>query len=257
MNKIEELIAKYNEGLADPAEIRTLEGLIEKGVIELTRLHELSRLDEQIVKIETPSPSLELDSKFQSMLAAEKKKLNRGMLPSLPDLSILWPRLAFAASLVLVGFVGGYWLQHPSANPEVTQLTNEVSELKEMMMISLLEKESATERLRAVSLTSNMDRVSIKVTDALFQTLNHDSNVNVRLAALEALTGYTAQSEVREGLIRSIAFQDSPLVQLNLAELMVALQERKSVSELQKLLDNDNTPKEVKTKLKKSIEVLI
>jgi HEAT repeat protein len=135
-------------------------------------------------------------------------------------------------------------------------LTAEVSELKEMMLISLLEKESATERLRAVSLTSDMDKVSSKVTNALFQTLNNDSNVNVRLAALEALTGYAGQSEVREGLIRSIALQDSPLVQLTLAELMEALQEKKSVSELQKLLDNTNTAKEVKTKLKKSIEVL-
>jgi len=32
-NRIEELIAKYNEGLADPSEIKLLEKLIEEGAL--------------------------------------------------------------------------------------------------------------------------------------------------------------------------------------------------------------------------------
>jgi hypothetical protein len=39
--------------------------------------------------------------------------------------------------------------------------------------------------------------------------------------------------------------------------LMVAIQEKKSVKELQKLIDNDRTPKEIKSKIKESIDVLI
>ena len=102
-----------------------------------------------------------------------------------------------------------------------------------------------------------MGQVSVKITQALFQTLNHDSNVNVRLAALEALKPFVRQSEIREELVRSISEQDSPLVQVMLAEVMVAIQEKKSVGELQKILDNDRTPTDVKSKIKKSIEVLI
>ncbi len=252
-NKSEELVGKYNEGLADPSEIKLLEKLIETGEVALTRLRELNSLDEQLMQSESPGPSLDLDSRFLSMLTEEKRKLNSGFSFRLPALNILMPRLAFGTLLLVGGFAIGFWLQ----NPEVTQLTKEVSDLKELMMLSLLQKESVTERLRAVSLADDMDKVSVKVTDALFQTLNHDSNVNVRLAALETLSVYTGQSEVREGLVRSISMQDSPLVQLTLAELMVALQEKKSVGELQKLLDSDQTPKEVKSKLKKSIEVLI
>ena len=88
-------------------------------------------------------------------------------------------------------------------------------------------------------------------------TLNNDPNVNVRLAALEALVPFTGQGAVREGLIRSIANQDSPLVQLNLAELMAAIQEKKSVGELQKLVDSEKTPVEVKDKIRQTIAVLI
>ncbi len=256
--KIEELIAKYNEGLADPSEIKTIEHLIEEGRIQLTDLHELNKLDEQLVTIELPSPSIKLDDQFYTMLAAEKKKIQPATLKfSWPQWSVLFPRLAIAASFAIIGFIGGYWLQRPGANREVIALTNEIGALKEMVMFSLLEKESPTERLRAVSLASDMTQVSQDVTRALFRTLNEDENVNVRLAALEALKPYVRSSQVREELVRSIAKQDSPMVQLELATLMATIQEKKSVKELQRIVESDKTPKEVKNKIRESLKVLI
>lgn len=253
----EELIAKYNEGLADPAEIKLIEQLMEAGEIDLTELRELSGLDEQIKKIELPIPSIHLDDQFYAALAKEKQALKTKTSFAMPDWNFLFPRLAVATVLILIGFTSGYFIQSPAENKEVSQLTEEVSELKELMMLSLLEKESATQRLKAVSLTAEMDQVSEKVTDALFTTLNNDENVNVRLAALEALKSYSGNSAVRSGLIASIATQDSPLVQVAMAELMVAIQEKKSVEALKQLLNSDKTPKEVKTKISESIEVLI
>ncbi len=253
----EELIAKYNEGLADPAEIKLIEQLIESGELDLIQLRELAGLDEQIQKIEVPTPSINLDDQFYAALGKEKRVLKSKMSFSMPDWNFLFPRLVFAMLLILIGFSAGYFIQSPSENKEVSQLTEEVSELKEMMMLSMLEKESATQRLKAVSLTSEMEQVSEKVTNALFTTLNNDENVNVRLAALEALTSYSKDSAVRAKLIGSIATQDSPLVQIALAELMVAIQEKKSVNALKQLLQSEKTPKEVKTKISESIEVLI
>ena len=126
-----------------------------------------------------------------------------------------------------------------------------------MMMLSLLEKESATDRLKAVSLSQELEESGEAVTNALIKTLNNDENVNVRLAALEALKPYGNQSEVRQALIRSIASQDSPLVQIALADLMASLQEKSSVPEFDKLLQDNRTPGEVKKRIRKSIEVLI
>jgi hypothetical protein len=126
-----------------------------------------------------------------------------------------------------------------------------------MMMISLLEKESATDRLRAVSLSEEIQGPSKKVTDALFKTLNSDPSVNVRLASLEALQNYAKAPTVREGLVRAIAQQDSPLVQVALADLMVKLQVKSSVNELKKIMEQKTTPAEVKQRIKESINVLI
>ena len=257
-NSIEELIAKYNEGVADPSEIRMLEKLIEEGTVNLTQLHELSKLDEQIVLMEQPAPSMKLDDQFYARLAEEKRKAKKKVFAvSWPVWNVLVPRLAFASLLLIAGFVGGYLLESPSENKQVQALTQEVGSLKEMVMLSLLEKESATDRLRAVSLTSDMDQASQKVIRALLKTLNEDDNVNVRLAALEELKSYVRDGHVREELVRSISKQDSPMVQVELAELMVTIQEKKSVKELQRILENEKTPKEVKSKIQESIRILI
>jgi hypothetical protein len=256
-SKIEELVAKYNEGLADPAEVQQIETLIESGNVELTQLRSLQLLDDRLARVQPPPPSLRMDDKFYEMLSnAKQKSASRSFFEMAFDWSWLAPRLALGTMILAVGFVSGYLFQRQD-NPDVSELVGEVQQLKEMTMLSLLEKESATDRLRAVSLTNDMDQVSQKVTTALFETLNNDPSVNVRLAALEALTPYSKQGAVREGLLRSIGKQDSPLVQVALAELMVALQEKKSVNELQKIIDSDKTPADVKLRIKESMKVLI
>lgn len=255
--RIEELIVKYNEGQADPAEIKLIEQLIEEGVIDLSQLHELKSLEEQVLKLEAPIPSTDLDDNFYQMLRTVKAK-NKGFswssFFSWPELA---PKLAFASVALIVGFLSGYILfPSPSSNQEVSELKDQVLEMKEMMMLSLLEKESATERLKAVSLTNEMSSVSDKVTNALLQTLNNDENINVRLEALEALKPFVRDSKIRSELVRSIAQQESPLVLVALAELMVELQEKSSVKELQKIIKSERTPQEIKKRIEEGIKTM-
>jgi uncharacterized protein (UPF0147 family) len=259
VERIQELIAKYNAMTADPAELREIERLIENGIIDISDLVELRMMDEAVERLETPMPSLSLDHKFHAMLQAEKKAARPRSFKwqELFSWDGLMPKLAFDSVMLVIGVFGGMYLRNPLQKEEqIKKLGDEVSDLKEVIMLSMLEKESATERLKAVSLTEDMDQASKTVTTALIQTLNNDENVNVRLAALDALRSYSHQSEVREALIRSIGKQDSPLVQIALAELMAALQAKSSVKELQKIMRDDNTPSDVKKKIQESIEVL-
>jgi HEAT repeats len=255
--RIDELIIKYNEGQADPAEIKLIEQLLEEGKIELYQLRELSMLEEQVIEMKSPVPSSDLDDNFYQMLKtvkAKSKGFSWGSLFSWPELA---PKLAFASVTLVMGFLGGYFFfPSPSSNKQVEILTSEVQEMKEMMMFSMLQQESATERLKAVSLTSEMTTVSAKVTNALLQTLNNDENLNVRLEALEALKPFVRDSRIRAELVRSIGKQDSPLVLIALAELMQELQEKSSVKELQKAMKSDKTPLEVKKRIEESIKTM-
>jgi hypothetical protein len=255
--RIQYLINRVNEQTINDREQKELEQLIEAGIVDFTSFDQLMKVDNQLQKISFPSPSKGLDDGFYQMLASEKR-LQPGFswknFFSWPELA---PKLAFASVALLLGLAIGFFLR-PSLkeDSQIAVLSNEVSDLKEMMMLSLLEKESATDRLKAVNLTQEMNGASSKVTSALIKTLNEDDNVNVRLAALEALKPYVRESRVREELIRSIARQQSPLVQVALADLMAAIQEKSSVNELQKIIQSKRTPAEVKNRIKESIKVL-
>lgn len=124
------------------------------------------------------------------------------------------------------------------------------------MLLSLIENPSATERLRAVSYTKELSGANDKVVGALLSTLNHDENVNVRLATLEALAQLAHEPNVRRGLVQALKYQDSPLVQSALADVMVQLQERRSVQPLRRLLSQPGLNKAVKSKIEESLKTL-
>jgi hypothetical protein len=256
-DKIQHLLNKYHTGTAGPRDVKEIESLIEQGEIQLADIEGFALLENRISEMETPVPSTALDERFRSMLKQEAKGIQAPGWKKYFTWTDLTPRLALAAVTLLAGLVIGYLLRSPAEKDEhIVQLGLEISQLKEMMMLSLLEKESATDRLKAVNLTQDMDQVSKKVTSALLQTLNSDENPNVRLAALDALRPYSKDSQIREALIRSIAQQKSPLVQLALAELMVQLQEKGAIRELNKILKDSETPADIKKKIQESIQVI-
>jgi hypothetical protein len=125
------------------------------------------------------------------------------------------------------------------------------------MLLSLLNDPSASQRIRAVSYSDEISNVNQKVIGALFTTLNEDPNVNVRLATLEALVKLAGEPKVREGLVRSIDLQESPLMQSAIADAMVTLQEKSSVPYLQKLLSKKDLNQMVKINIEKNIQKLI
>ena len=77
------------------------------------------------------------------------------------------------------------------------------------------------------------------------------------MASIEALARYTDNPKVRQALIESISYQNSPLVQLGLAELMVAMQEKKAVEEFDKIIERQETPEEIKQELTERMNTLI
>ena len=123
-----------------------------------------------------------------------------------------------------------------SETKQLEALTAQVHEMREMMMLSLLQNPSASERLRAVSYTSEIRHVNPNIAAALLATLNNDPNVSVRLTTLEALTHFARDPVVREGLIQSILQQDSPLVQAALADAMLKLQEKRAIQPFKKII---------------------
>ncbi len=121
----------------------------------------------------------------------------------------------------------------------------------------MMQQSSPVERIKAVNMVGDFDKADNQIIESLIGVLNNDSNSNVRLLALDALIRYSSVPEVREGLIASIGNQTSPLVQLRLAEIMLALNEKRAVPEFQKVLQNASLNYSVRDKLNEAVVVLL
>jgi hypothetical protein len=175
----------------------------------------------------TPSPALRRN--FERAMAEELKP-RRAPLP--------WFAWA-AAAVVLVasGWLGGRLTapQPPQQPSEVSSLRQEVGSLRSMVALSLLSQESASARLQGISYAGRLKQESPDVVGALVSALRYDSNVNVRLAASDALRVYRTDPSVRQAFVAALGAEESPLVKVTLIDSLVDFGERESVRPLLRL----------------------
>ena len=107
--------------------------------------------------------------------------------------------------------------------------------MRQMVALSLLQQQSASERLRGVSWAYRVEPSDTEVLSALLTAVNQDPNVNVRLAAVDALHAFGSSPVTRNAIIRAIPRQTTPLVQIALLDLLVDLKEKEAAPELRKL----------------------
>lgn len=203
-----------------------------------------------------------MDMKFYSMLNTEEQKKNNVSL--FDKLAIIFQakftkQLAYTFAILTVGFfVGNAFNFNENTNVQSLNVAqNETESVRSQLVLTLLDQPSANKRLQAVNEVNKLSSVTKTITRALFSTLNSDTNVNVRLSAIEALSNYTEIPEVREGLIGSIIHQKSPMVQIALADLMVKLQEKKAVKSFKKLIKEKDVNESAKLKMQESIQQII
>lgn len=169
---------------------------------------------------EEPGPAVE--RRFRVFLA-EAEALARGSRPTLAQrLAFLWPRQpALQASVAVMALVGGFLIGNAGRRGEIGVLRQEVRSLHHMVALSLLERDSASERLRGVSLTSTAEETDPQVMTALLDAMRNDPSVNVRLAAIDALAPRAGRPRVRGELLAALAEESSPLVQVAIADAVL------------------------------------
>jgi HEAT repeat protein len=95
-----------------------------------------------------------------------------------------------------------------------------------------------------------------QVLSALLQALNSDPNVNVRLAAVDALEKFARFTTVQHGLVEALARQDSPLVQIEVINVIVQSQNKESIPILKTLLKNSQLDDSVRQCAERGIQEL-
>jgi flagellar basal body-associated protein FliL len=171
-----------------------------------------------------------------------------------------------AAVVLLIGGIGIGVLvasrkgSSPNSNANTPEqlmaMQKEIKEMKEVLMFSMINDESASQRIKAVSYTEEMSNPDQKVIETLVSTLNHDKNVNVRLAALYSLGSWADNRMVRDSLVASLSKQTEPLIQVMLINLLAEKKDSRIVGPIQEILSNKKTLPVVKDAAEKSLKTL-
>jgi hypothetical protein len=232
-------------------------------------LESLSAIWTKLGVLPEERPSDALRGRFYSMLEAYKQGLeaekpqSRWQSRFSSWLTRFWPQqpafqFSLAMLLLVVGLTGGFILKSTQTrSADLTPLRQEMDSMRTTLAMSLLDNQSASERLRGVSLSSQMTKPDSRLLATLINTLENDSNPNVRLAAVEALYLFRDLPEVRQGLSGSLAKQSSPLVQVALIDLIVSIKEQRAINALRSLIQDEKLDPLVKERAEQGLERLL
>ena len=153
---------------------------IEKHLKECTACNkEYNQTHEVFLSIENmplKKPNPQLKASFEQLLAKEKAMLgtkNQTIKTfRLTNYKILW-QVAAAILLLVSGYLAGYNSSvNSSNNNQVLTMQNDIAEMKQQMQaISLLKNESASQRIKAVNYTEEIQKPSNETIEALINTL--------------------------------------------------------------------------------------
>lgn len=242
--KLEALLIDYIDGNLSTADTAIVNQLL----IESNEAQQLHKELKEVMDLMDRSKTLEVlhshETTFASNLKAELDiKKDVKVVRFQP--AIL--RVAAAIALVAIGVAGGFWInRNYQHEQELAALRKEMMETKQLMMAMLTNGQSASKRMQGVTVAMTISTADDEVVKALADALTHDSNTNVRLAALEALSQFIDEPQVRRIIISSLSTQDDPMVQIALIQLLVKLKEKNVVNELEKIINDDKNIQAVK-----------
>ena len=227
-------------------------------------LSELRGIHDLLMDNNGPDPPSSMDTGFYRMLDNEMQRSSGNKYLSLllsftgTNVFRYSVRIAAGIALFIMGWLGSSLLGDSGNNSrQLSELSTEINILKESLVLTMMKQSSPAERIQAVTMVSDLDEIDTSIAGSLLGVLTLDPNDNVRLVALETLVDYADNPEVREGLVRSISMQKSPLIQLRLAEIMLRLEEKSSAGEFQKILTDVTLDYNVREKLNEVVEVLL
>lgn len=219
---------------------------------ELEELKLVLGLMDQQVDIE-PSPYSR--DQFYQFLELEVRPQNKPVNQKVAPFN-WWA--AAAAALLLIGVGFGVLLQnHSRQQLEIQRLSAEVVETRKLMLLAMLDDASASERIKAMNVSTRDFQTDQQVVEALINRLQKDENDNVRLKAAESLSEFMSVEGVTGAVIQALELESSPEVQIMLIEALVNGQRKEAAPSLRKLMDRNDVPEVVRDLAAYGLETMI
>ncbi|NMH87292.1 HEAT repeat domain-containing protein [Flavivirga algicola] len=212
-------------------------------------------------KEEQQVPSESLREGFYKLLEEEKQLLNPKVVQfNKQEKAFPWKRAFQVAASIIFLFMGYFLGSHKTgkdANKQIIALQKETNELKEGMVLAMIENQSVSKRIQAVNYTEGFEKPDVKILEALIERMQYDGNMNVRLAAAEALSEFPESIMVKDAFIEALTTQKSPSLQIAIIQFLVKIQEKRAIAPMKQLLEHSDTPDFVKEQVNDGILQII
>ena len=244
--------------------------LVQKHPNCATELNANYQLWKDLATVETPAPSAAMSTDFYRKLNEYTAQNNavstnqKGFWQWLKNWNFsTQPQLGWAIGLglFLFGFFAGQFFTPNQQQAQIDALAQQLQQIQQQQIkdtrFQVNLQQSVAGRMKDIQLVRQMENPNAKILMALNKALCNDPNINVRLSAIESLVYYYEDPEVMEILIKAIPKQTSPIVQMELAEVMVQLEEKRSSGAWKELLESGELELNVKMQLEESLEILL
>ncbi len=237
----------------------------DKQILIIKHLEECDSCKQTISQLETcwheleeipqATPGPEMRSRFYTMLAEEKVRMQNKHSVYLKFntwLESWWPRkpiiqLGFTTLIAFVSiFVFTQIQNHQTQNTSILTMRQEVLQMRQSVSTVLLEHDAAQKRIQGIQMIKQVSQPDASLLESLLYHINHDPNVNVRLAAIDAIYLYNTHQEVQNHLSSSLQNQSSPLVQIALIDLISDIRTLRAGKALEILIQDQSVEIEVR-----------
>ena len=209
------------------------------------QLEQFKKLDKLFENKKELEASEEFKNDFTEMLEHEKLKITKQHF----RFSSIKSSLKIAASILIFisGSIFGILVQNYSLNKsKISKLEFEVNNLKQQVIFETLKEQTASEKIMAINYAYDKQNLEIDFANLLINHLNTDDNINVRMAALDALSNFTDDNFIYENLLSSLKMQDDPRLQIGLINLISTIKNDNSKEVIIEFLKQDDINPEVK-----------
>jgi len=264
---IKALIIEYVEGALDDEDYRRVDEHTSSCKGCRAELADMKSILLKLDNLKMEEPSANLKKNFENMIESYNLGMKNIKMPWHEKFSkwleSWWPKrplvqFVTTVAVLIIGLAAGLSINEKTGSKhEIAELKDGVNHLEQVVMTSLLNQSSAADRINGLSKTGQVKNADKNFYSTLILLLNSDPNVNVRLAAVNALTNFADNEYVRHELVISLGLQSSPLVQVSLIDLLASIEETDSSSTLIRLLNNPETDVHVKERARKALKQFI
>ena len=169
-----------------------------------------------------------------------------------------WLKVAAIVIAILATYSTGYYLGSEKGRGQNQQLEVALNQTKQQVLLTGLLDLTGPQKIGEVYKISQSGQSGDRMVDALVYAMNSEKNINVRLAAINALSGMINKNHrVKNELIHSLSLQDNSLLQISLIQVLTESGVKEARDEIESLVQRGTTDERVKTYAKDMIKIII